>query len=63
MEGFPYEITDDHWKSLLSVFQVIAERGRKVRLAQEAATADNAPLAGDMSTAADQPSAQKADSE
>lgn len=49
------------WQALMSVFQLIAERGRRIRLAQKETTVDNAPLAGDKSTAVDHQPAQNAD--
>jgi hypothetical protein len=42
----------------MTVLQLLAERGRHARLRQKATTVDNAPLAGDRSTAVDQQPAQ-----
>jgi hypothetical protein len=61
MEESELDNSEDSWKTLLTVFQLIAERGRRIRLAQKTTTVDNSPLARDKSTAADQPPAQTAD--
>lgn len=59
MEELQPDTTEADWRALLSVLQVIAERGRRIRLAQQATTVDNEPLAGDRSTVVDQQSALK----
>jgi len=53
--------TEADWRILMTVLQLLAERGRHARLRQKATTVDNAPLAGDRSTAVDQQPAQNAD--
>lgn len=56
-----HESMEADWLALMSIFQLLAERGRRIRLAQKETTVDNAPLAGNKSTAVDQQPAQNAD--
>jgi hypothetical protein len=53
--------TVSDWRTLMEVLQVIAERGRRIRLAKKATTIDSEPLAGDKSTMVGHSPAQNAD--
>ena len=61
METPDYDTTEMDIRMLSHLFQLIAERGRRIRLSKQATTVNAEPLAGDKLTVVDPPPAKTAD--